>query len=101
MVLRCSHLSLKCLPSPGKYGWEFMVGKWFVSAYNYCNLPALLALVEMSSCECKKECLSNKCKHFKNNLVCTDLCKYILCGNDGKDIYYAEKDIYVKSDDDE
>ena len=75
--------------------------KWFVSAYNYCSLPALLALVEMSSCECKKECLSNKCKHFKNNLVCTDLCKYILCENDEKDIYYAEKDIYVKSDDDE
>lgn len=63
------------------------------------DLPALLALVETSSCGSKKKSVSNRCKCFKNNLVCTDLCKCTSCKNDGID---AEKDInYIKSDNDE
>ena len=34
--------------------------KWFVSSYTH-NLPAPLALMEMGSSACKKECLSTGC----------------------------------------
>ena len=61
------------------------------------NLPAPLAFVEMISSSSKKECLSNKCRCFKNNPVCIDLCKRTLCKNDVND---AEKNIFYTELDD-
>ena len=54
------------------------------------DLLALLGLAETISCSCKKECLSNRCKCFKNSVFCTVLCKCTSCENDGND---AEKGI--------
>ena len=54
---------IEIFTSPVKYGWEFLNG--LIVLITTDNLPALLTLIEMSSCECKKECLSKRCKSFK------------------------------------
>ena len=56
------------------------------------NLQALFALTEMSSCGCGKECLSNRCKYFKNDLGCTDLCKSMKEKRCRKRYFYIEPD---------
>ena len=46
------------------------------------ELPAPVALIELSVCSCKKDkCDSNRCKCYKNNLQCTDMCKCEDCKN--------------------
>ena len=32
-------------------------------------------------CGCKANCTSNRCKCLKNNLICTDTCKFENCQN--------------------
>ena len=39
------------------------------------NLPAPLALIELSVYGCNGDCSTQRRKCFKNNLVCTDMCK--------------------------
>ena len=58
-----------------EYGWEFL-NSLLVSIITN-NLQAYLAFVEMSSCGCRKEWLSNRSKFFSTDLVCNDLCKSI------------------------
>ena len=36
------------------------------------------AIIEMVSCQCKRDCSSARCSCRKNNLSCTDLCQ---CGS--------------------
>ena len=48
------------------------------------ELPAPLALVELSLCNCATLCNNNHCKCYKNNLPCTDVCKSIGCQNEGE-----------------
>ena len=79
-----------------KYCHEFSHGL-LVLIITDNNLPAPLAFVEMISSSSKKECLSNKCRCFKNNPVCIDLCKRTLCKNDVND---AEKNIFYTELDD-
>ena len=45
------------------------------------NLPAPLALIELSIYNCKGGCSTRRCKCFKNSLVCTDMCKCSACNN--------------------
>ena len=58
-----------------EYGWEFL-NSLLVSIITN-NLQAYLAFVEMSSCSCRKEWLSNRSKFSSTDLVCNDLCKSI------------------------
>ena len=53
MLLRPSHLSSYCLSSLTET-W-LRIFKWFVSVLITGDIPGLLALVEMSSCGCKKK----------------------------------------------
>ena len=77
-----------------KYGWEN--SNDLLAPIITKNLPALFALAEMSFWGCRKECPRNRCKCFKSNLVCTDLCKSTSCKNNIND---AENDIiYMDSD---
>ena len=78
MLLRRSHLPLQCLPSPVKYGWEF--SNCLLVRITTDHLPPPLALVEMRSCGCKKESLSDRCNCFKNNLLCIERCKSFHAG---------------------
>ena len=59
MVPRHLHLPLQCLPYTVKYGWEFLNPLLVSTIIDI--LPAPSALVEMSSCSCKKEFLCNRC----------------------------------------
>ena len=45
------------------------------------ELPAPLALTELSVCSCKTKCATNKCKCRKNVLQSTDICKSGDCKN--------------------
>ena len=77
MVQRRSHLALQNLPSATDYGWEAQDTSLVPIMTD--NLPAPLALIELSGC--KSKCTSNRCKCFKNNLICTDMCKCEPCEN--------------------
>ena len=46
------------------------------------ELPAPLALIELSVCSCKTKCITSKCKCGKNALQCADMCKCVDCEND-------------------
>ena len=79
MVLKRSHLSKQNLPSPEGYGWE--LNGTCLDPIMTDNLPAPLALIELSVCSCKGDCSTRRCKCFKNALVCTDMCKCQECKN--------------------
>lgn len=99
MVLKRSHLPEQRLPSPEAYGWE-REGDTLVPIMTG-NLPAPLALIELSVCKCKSNCSTKRCKCFKNDLVCTDMCKCSSCENDGnRDDADDESDVALSSDED-
>ena len=83
MVLRRSLVALQNLPNPLGYGWEMINDT--IAPIMTDELPAPLALIELSVCGCKATCNSNRCKCFKNKLNCTDMCKCTNCENDGVD----------------
>ena len=68
------------------------------------DLPAPIALIELSSCSCKSQCSSNRCRCRKNGFSCTDMCKCIECHNvtelDEIDDAAVEIDEYEYSSDD-
>ena len=80
LVLRRSCINLQQLPPFENYGWENVDGK--ISAIMTDDLPAPLALIELSMCGCKTSCDTNRCKCYKNSLVCTEMCKCFDCKND-------------------
>jgi hypothetical protein len=46
-------------------------------------LPAPKAIIEMVSCQCKKDCSSHRCSCKMQRLTCTDLCQCSsACEND-------------------
>ena len=46
-------------------------------------LPAPKAIIEMVSCQCKRDCSSARCSCRTKNLSCTDLCQCgTACQND-------------------
>ena len=99
LVLRRSHLSHQHLPNPLNYGWENLDN--ILVPIMTDDLPAPLALIELSVCKCKGSCVNRRCKCVKHNLVCTDMCKCKSCENDGNgyDQSDEDSDINVDSDD--
>ena len=77
MVLKKSHVSKQNLTSPERYGWELNGSS--LDPIMTDNLPAPLALIELSIYNCKGVCSTRRCKCFKNSLVCTDMCKCPVC----------------------
>ena len=56
------------------------------------QLPAPDAVIEMSLCECRAGCKTMRCKCYKNQLECTEMC---LCANfdnngDESDKFWSE-----------
>ena len=80
LVLRKSLLTMQELPWPLSYGWESYGDTY--KAIMTDELPAPVALIELSVCACKTNCVNNRCKCRKNKLQCADMCKYIDCAND-------------------
>ena len=80
MVLKSSHKPLQQLPLPENYGWEWE--KNLLVPIMTDNLPAPIAMIELSMCSCKTNCNTMRCKCRKNYLLCTDMCKCIHCEND-------------------
>ena len=94
MVLKRCDRPIQNLPLAGDYGWDIIEGQLNPTMTN--NLPAPLSLLELSSCSCKGNCSSNRCKCKKNGFVCTDMCKCVGCINDTND--GDEKDVLAESD---
>ena len=65
------------------------------------ELPAPIALVELSVCNCKTHCNNNRCKCYKNNLPCTDMCKCVNCENDDRRQDLNDTDDYETGSDDD
>ena len=64
------------------------------------KLPAPLAHIKLTICNCKGSCSTQRCKCFKKSLVCTDMYKCLACNNsdtfedDGQEIFeYDESDV--------
>ena len=75
MALKKYHVSKTNLPSPERYGWE--LNGTSLDPIMTDNLPAPLALVELSICNRKRGCSTRRCKCFKISLVCTNIHLYI------------------------
>ncbi|XP_068756859.1 uncharacterized protein [Montipora capricornis] len=59
-------------PSPSDFGWKMENNRW---RPRWTVLPeASKACNELLKCGCKKGCKSGRCKCFKANLPCTELC---------------------------
>lgn len=73
-------MNMQRLPSFEGFGWEVVNDR--IVPIMTDELPAPVALIELSVCSCKKaKCDSNRCKCYKNNLQCTDMCKCLSCEN--------------------
>ena len=83
LVLKRSHRPIQTLPNVENYGWENIDER--LCPIMTDNLPAPLALLEMSSCNCKSGCSSKRCKCRKNGFTCTDMCKCVSCKNNDED----------------
>ena len=83
MVLKRAHLPYQQLPNPENYGWELNGDS--LDPIMTDNLPAPIALIELSMCSCKTGCKTGRCRCLKHDLVCTDMCKCKNCENDGSD----------------
>ena len=68
-----AHLPIQNLPPTINYGWENVDSS--LNPILTHDLPAPLALIELSVCACKSDCSTNRCKCRKNGFVCTDMCK--------------------------
>ena len=79
LVLKRACLNFQQLPSFENYGWEIVNVN--IMPIMTDELPAPLALVELSFCSCKTNCDSNQCKCYKNELICSDMCKCVECYN--------------------
>ena len=99
MVLRRAHLAIQNLPHAANYGWEDINSSFTPILTD--NLPAPLALIELSVCSCKSDCATNRCKCHKNDFICTDMCKCTQCKNiDGAEDDFEENIDLSDSDDD-
>ena len=97
LVLKISLLPMQNLPSPLDYGWERVNTSYLAIMTD--ELPAPLALVELSSCSCKTRCCNNRCKCYKNHLSCSDMCKCTGCENN--DVDHSDEELYYEADDDD
>lgn len=104
LVLRRACQPLQNLPSPDINGWKRQNDA--LTPIMTDNLPAPMAMIELSVCGCKSNCQNNRCKCRKNRLPCTDMCKCTGCTNsteDGEDDEFGESDndLNTGSDDDD
>ena len=82
------------IPKPEGHGWQFnkglMTPKWISGA------PAPNSILDFLSCDCKKDCNSQKCSCISNKLKCTPMCKLQTCSNmstaDGGSDIISEQD---------
>ena len=82
MVLKRCGQSIQSLPDPLGFGWDSDDNNLIPLLTD--ELPAPIGLIELSMCGCKGLCDTNRCTCYKNNLVCTDMCKCSEdCMNDG------------------
>ena len=91
MVLRKSLVAIQNLPPPEGFGWEKIEDS--LQPIMNDNLPAPIALIELSMCGCKTVCTTNRCKCRKNGLPCTDMCKCLNCKNDGTEDDDSDSDL--------
>ena len=87
--------SIQGLPSPEGYGWDREDERLIPIMTD--NLPAPLAMIELSACGCRSDCLSNRCRWRKHSLPCTDMCKCKGClntGDEGEEIELESDDEY-------
>ena len=72
--------TLQNLPSPLNYGWKSSDESYLLILAD--ELPASLALIELSLCSCKTKCATYRCICRKDALQCMDMCKCGDCEND-------------------
>ena len=84
IVLKRSHQAIQNLPSPENYGWE--ISEELLKPILTDNLPAPEAIIELSFCGCQTKCSTNRCKCYKHQLNCTDMCKCNNCDNTGDNL---------------
>ena len=80
LVLNLSLSTLQNLPSPLNYGWKSSDEAYLLILAD--ELPASLALIELSLCSCKTKCATYRCICRKDALQCMDMCKCGDCEND-------------------
>ena len=75
-----SDKSIRSLPNPLSCGWELSEGKYVPTTSADPIAPE--SVLHLVKCGCNSDCLTNRCKCSKSNLVCTDLCDcFDICEN--------------------
>ena len=86
-----SLVAIQNLPPPEGFGWERIEDS--LQPIMNDNLPAPIALIELSMCGCKTVCTTNRFKCRKNGLPCTDMCKCLNCKKDGTEDDDSDSDL--------
>ena len=79
LVLRTCNIPKPLLPNPIEYGWKDAYDNY--EAIMTDEKPAPEAVIEMRLCGCTTGCTNNRCRCFKSDLVCTEMCHCINCDN--------------------
>ena len=72
------------LPLPLASGWEAKEGV-YVPIMTYA-FPVPLELMEFSVCGFKTSFRTMRCNCIKNQLMCSDMCKFVSCKNVGTEL---------------
>ena len=71
------------IPSPHGHGWIIsgVDGSHDVKVEWMSGLPAPMAVLELLSCQCKKQCSQESCPCIISGLQCTEMCRLTNCTN--------------------
>ena len=75
---------------PASFGWVLSEGTLAPIATE--DLPAPSKMIELTVCSCSTNCLTNRCRCKKYNLVCTDICRCCKCENQMAHDSFDEED---------
>jgi hypothetical protein len=88
------------IPDPVGHGWKISNDEL---SYDWMDgPPAPEAVLELLSCDCRRNCSGPSCPCVSNGLLCTDMCKLRDCQNqrNQEEIVEPESDDFSDDDDD-
>ena len=79
-IMKTSDTPKPDIPNYQGYGWKVLDENPQPIMTNDALIPS--DLIELKRCGCKTKCDTNRCRCFKNTIVCTDLCSCTNCENE-------------------
>ena len=74
LVWKSAHISSPVLPNPSDYGWVYNDQDEVYEPIMTSLAPAPESIIDLTVCNCKTNCSTNRCKCRKNGLNCSEMC---------------------------